>query len=82
MTGIRIDYTHHAVREMRKARITRQVVRLVIQRGRREPQLYRTSGELGWVSTLRIENASFAAVWVKRKSRFVVVTVYRPGEYD
>lgn len=82
MTGIRIDYTHHAVREMRKARITRQTVRLVIQHGSRELEVYRTSGELGWLSTLRIENHTFAAVWVKRKARLVVITAYRVGEYD
>lgn len=82
MTGIQIHFTDHAVQEMRKARITRQTVRLVIQHGRREVEVYRTSGELGWLSTLRIENHSFAVVWVKRKARFVVITAYRVGEYD
>lgn len=81
MTGFRVHYTHHAVREMRKAGITRQVVRQVIRKGRREVERYK-SGELGWLSTLRIENRTFAAVWVKRKAHLLVVTVYRVGEYD
>lgn len=81
MTGLRLHYSHHAVREMRKARITRQVVRQVVERGRREPEQYR-SGEVGWLSTLRIENEAFAVVWVKRKAHLLVVTAYRVGEYD
>jgi hypothetical protein len=66
---------------MRKAGITRQQVRLVIREGRREVERYK-SGELGWLSTLWIENVPVAVVWVKRKAHLVVVTVYRPGEYD
>lgn len=82
MTGLRLHYTHHAAAEMRKARITRQTVRRVIQEGRRELERYPTSGEQGWLSTLRIENRSYAVVWVKRKAHLVVVTAYRVGEYD
>lgn len=82
MTGLRLHYSHHAVQEMRKANITRQTVRLVIQKGRRDVEVYRTSGELGWLSTLGIENVTYAAVWVKRKAHLLVVTAYRVGEYD
>jgi len=81
MTGLRIHYSDHAVREMRKARITRQTVRSVIQEGRRQPEPYK-SGEVGWLSTLRIENSTYAVVWVKRKAHLLVVTAYRVGEYD
>lgn len=81
MTGLRIHYSHHALQEMRKARITRQVVRRVIQEGARQPERYK-SGEVGWLSVLRIENVGYAVVWVKRKAHLLVVTTYRVGEYD
>lgn len=81
MTGLRVHYSHHGIREMRKIGMTRQMAKQVIQLGRREVERY-TSGELGWVSTLRIETTTFAVVWVKRKAHLLVVTAYIVGEYD
>ncbi len=81
MTGFRVHYTHHAVREMRKIGMTRQMAKQVIRLGRRAIERYQ-SGELGWLSTLRIETTTFAVVWVKRKAHLLVITAYIVGEFD
>lgn len=81
MTGFRVHFTHHAVREMRKISMTRQMAKQVIRLGRRDTERYRT-GEIGWVSTLRIGTTTFAVVWVKRRAHLLVITAYIVGEYD
>jgi hypothetical protein len=81
MSPLHIIYSQHAVREMRKAQITRQVVRRVLQDGRRELEFVR-QGEEHWTSTLRIENKAYSVVWIQQAGHVFIQTVYRIGEYD
>jgi len=81
MSPLQIQYSDHAVVEMRKAKITRQVVRLVLAHGVKAFD-GRRGHEDYWTSTLQIENQSYQVSWVQKAGYILVVTAYRLGEYD
>ena len=82
MSPLRIEYSDHAVVEMRKAKITRQVVRRVLGYGRKVFSDVSPFGDVRWTSTLQIENIAYEVVWTQRAGYVLVVTAYRLGEYD
>lgn len=67
---------------MKKAKITRQVVRLVLGYGRKLFSDVSPFGAVRWTSTLRIENVAYEVVWTQMAGHVLVVTAYRVGEYD
>jgi hypothetical protein len=66
---------------MRKARITRQVVRRTLAEGIKAFDGTR-GREAYWTSTLKIENKAYEVSWVQKQGYILVVSVYRLGEYD
>lgn len=82
MSPLRLQYSDHAVVEMKKAKITRQVVRLTLTHGRKAFSDVSPFGAVRWTSTVRIENTAYEVVWTQMKGYILVVTAYRLGEYD
>ena len=81
MSPLRIHYTDHGVREMRKARVTRQTIRSVLAYGAKEFD-GRRGREVYWLNTLRIGSKSYAVSWVQKAGYALVITAYRVGEHD
>lgn len=83
MTPLRVHYTDHAVREMRKIvpPVTREVVRLVLAEGRREYEFTR-KGEEHWHSTARVGNTPLRVQWIQGAGFVKVVSVWEIGEFD
>lgn len=81
MTTLRLIYSDHVVSEMRKAGITRQLIRLTIQYGLREFEMER-KGELHYRSTLDVENKTYRVQWIQQARQMFIVTVFIVGEYD
>ncbi len=81
MSPLHLIYSEHAALEMRKARITRQTVRRVLQHGRCELEFVRR-GEQHWSATLRIENKAYRVVWIAAAGHLFIKTAYIVGEYD
>ena len=81
MTPLVIHYSDHALKEMRKARITRQVVRLTLQQGAKRFS-FRRGNHDRWISTLAIENVTYEVCWVQDAGYVVVITTWRKGVFD
>ena len=74
-------YTDHAVAEMRKARITRPMVRTVLATGMRRVEGTR-GDDTYYAKTAEIRGRAVEVIYVENAERVLVVTVYRVGEYD
>lgn len=83
MTPLRVHYSDHVVREMRKLRppVTRQVLRLILAHGRREYEFTR-AGQEHWHSVLRIENRHYRLQWIQGAGYVKIVSVWEVGEFD
>jgi hypothetical protein len=76
-----VQYTDHAVKEMRKARITRQLIRTVLARGTRRIEGER-GGEVYFAKTAEVRGRKVEVIYVANAERVLIITAYRVGEYD
>lgn len=81
MTPKQIRYTHHAVEEMRKARITRGMVRSVLAVGERRVKLQLPTG-VQWAKTAVVDGRPIEVVYFESARVVRVVTLYVAGLYD
>lgn len=82
MTPKQIQYSDHAVSEMRKALppITRQMVRSVLERGQRKVESRKRS--LYWSKAASIGELVLEVVFLEHAQTILVITVYWLGRYD
>lgn len=81
MTHKSIHYTHHAVQEMRKARIQRRTVRTVLAKGERRVEGQRGE-DIYYVKVLATGPKTYEVVYLENAQRVLVITAYILGEYD
>lgn len=83
MTPKQVQFSHHAVREMRKAQppVTRQMVRSVLERGTRRLEAETPHGRY-WFKGATIGGRSLDVLYLESARRIFVVTIYWTGRYD
>lgn len=81
-----LQISDHALREMRKALppITRADVRNVFERGTRQAEAYRPTGEPRWSKRALVERRDKVAeiLYIERAGEVEIITAYWVGEYD
>lgn len=75
MTFKAIRYSNHAALRLRQRRITREEVRRIVTRGKREKVLTRTGREQRWKASDKIGKRTVNVIFIERATELEVVTV-------